>query len=100
MCVCVVVADSEHSSGLSARSAHASGFKQDLEARNAFVVLSDPSRFNKTSGAESLSLSLSLCLPRLFLFLSESNLTLSTASHFIITHIISPLNNSLLRLRP
>lgn len=98
VCVCVRVCvracvlwsqTASTAAGLSARSAHASGFKQDLAARNAFVVLSDPSRFNKTSGAGPLSVSLGLSL----LFLSECNLTLSTAPHFIITHIISPLNN-------
>lgn len=59
--VCALWSQTESAAaGLSARSAHASGFKQDLAARNAFVVLSDPSRFNKTSGAGPRSVSLSL----------------------------------------
>lgn len=51
-CVCACVLWSQTVStaaGLSARSAHASGFRQDLATRDAFVVLPDPSRFNKTS---------------------------------------------------
>ena len=51
VCVCECVCASRvrrqraQQAGLSARSAHASGFKQDLAACNTFVVLSDPSRF-------------------------------------------------------
>lgn len=72
---------------LSARSAHASGFKQDLAVRNAFVVLSEPPHILTRHQGPGLSLSLPF-------FLQEPNLTLSLSlPRFIITHIISPLNN-------
>lgn len=67
--------------------------------RDAFVVLSDPSWYNKTSAAEGgvggPSLCLCQCLPSFSL--SEYNLTLSAAPHFIIAHVVSPLNNLLFR---